>query len=83
LAAPMASLIGGNVIIGGTLGTSSRHPCVPLHPGWESLPQTIKHYLHDINNFATPNSQETLQPFQMLKYPANAIILCLLDHIII
>jgi len=36
LAAPMASLIGGNVIIGGTLGTSSRHPCVPLHPGWES-----------------------------------------------
>ncbi len=26
-----------NSIFGGTPATSSRHPCVPRHPGWESL----------------------------------------------
>jgi len=27
-----------NSIFGGTPDTSSRHPCVPRHPGWEPLP---------------------------------------------
>ena len=31
----------GIVIFGGTPGTSSRHPSVPRHPGWESLLYTF------------------------------------------
>ncbi len=27
-----------NSLFGGTPDTSSRHPCVPRHPGWEPLP---------------------------------------------
>ena len=27
----------GIITFGGTPGTSSKYPCVPRHPGWESL----------------------------------------------
>jgi len=53
-----------NSIFGGTRDTSSRHPCVPRHPGWKPLIQTIiqtciwihtsvminyQHYILDLN----------------------------------
>ena len=64
----------GIVTTGSTLGTSSRHPSVSRHPGWESLFYIIEKRNDNLNKNHNPIFTSCLYERSGMKYPTSIII---------